>query len=295
MKRMRATARAHGAVTVVNAIATGKGAALGVRLATTATVELTPSKSPSVEVDLPEKGEDPTLAKRCVEKVLERVGRMEDGLAARVKTESDIPMSRGLKSSSAAANAICLAAFAALGESPGDEELLNTAVDAALDAGVTITGAYDDACASYYGGFVATDNTARKLMFREALSDAYAVILVVPPRKIRKHEAAKAPVGPLKPVIDEAWSKAVRGRWSEAMLLNSLAYGAAYDLSNRFVLEALEQGASSGGISGTGPAIALLAMVEDAERLRDLAQQRAPAGATVMMTELNDEKAEVLA
>ena len=294
MSAMRATARAHGAITVVNAIATGKGAALGVRLSTTATVEFRPSPSPSVEIELPEPGEDPALATQCIRRVLERVGRMDDGLAAHVRTASDIPMSRGLKSSSAAANAICMAAFAALGERPSDEELLHTAVDAALDAGVTITGAYDDACASYYGGFVATDNTARKLVFREELTGDYAVILVVPPRKIRKAEAAKAPVGPLKPVLEEAWSKAARGRWSEAMLLNSLAYGAAYDLGNRFVLEALEQGASAGGISGTGPAVALVAMAEDGDRLRDLARQRAPPGADVMMTELNDEKAAVV-
>ncbi len=61
-------------------------------------------------------------------------------------------MARGLKSSSAAANAIALATTAALERSLDDVTVVKLGVDGALDAKVTITGAFDDACASYFGG-----------------------------------------------------------------------------------------------------------------------------------------------
>lgn len=45
---MKAEATAHGAASIVNAIATGKGAAFGINLYTKAEVELTPG--PEIEV-----------------------------------------------------------------------------------------------------------------------------------------------------------------------------------------------------------------------------------------------------
>jgi len=39
-----------------------------------------------------------------------------------------------------------------------DIEILNVGVDASIETKVSLTGAYDDACACYYGGFVVTDN-----------------------------------------------------------------------------------------------------------------------------------------
>ena len=71
---------------------------------------------------------------------------------------------KGLKSSSAAANAVALASTAALGKHLDDLELVKLGVDAAFDAKVTVTGAFDDACASYFGGIVVTDNLNRKII-----------------------------------------------------------------------------------------------------------------------------------
>ena len=51
-----------------------------------------------------------------------------------------------------------LATIAALGKTLDDLELVKLGVDAAFDAKVTVTGAFDDACASYFGGAVITDN-----------------------------------------------------------------------------------------------------------------------------------------
>ena len=84
---------------------------------------------------------------------------LEKSFGAKIKTQSNIPIARGLKSSSVAANATALATTAALGKTLDDLEIIKLGVEAAFDAKVTVTGAFDDACASYFGGIVITDNS----------------------------------------------------------------------------------------------------------------------------------------
>ncbi|MBN1109844.1 MAG: hypothetical protein JXA45_03695, partial [Methanomassiliicoccales archaeon] len=92
---------ARGAVTVVNAIAAGKGCAVGVDLRTWAEVELFPGQG--VEASLEGLAGEPTeLVTDCVAAVLELFSVRRRAV---VRTRSQIPVSRGLKSSSAAANA----------------------------------------------------------------------------------------------------------------------------------------------------------------------------------------------
>ena len=98
---------------------------------------------------------------KTVARVLQRFS-LDNSFGAKIKTWSNIPIAKGLKSSSAAANAVALATTAALGKTLDDLEIVNLGVDAAFDAKVTVTGAFDDACASYFGGVVITDNLKRR-------------------------------------------------------------------------------------------------------------------------------------
>jgi shikimate kinase len=137
----RAEAISHGAATIINAIATGKGAAVGVDLWTKAAVELT-DEAGHVDVTIrSDSSENPALAQKTVGRVLNYFGYAEE-FGAKVETTSNIPVARGLKSSSAAANAIALATTAALERSLDDVTLVKLGVDGALDAKVTITGAF---------------------------------------------------------------------------------------------------------------------------------------------------------
>ncbi|HVM46323.1 MAG TPA: shikimate kinase, partial [Candidatus Thermoplasmatota archaeon] len=105
-----ARARASGAISVVNAIVTGHaGSSLAVALHTEARVTLL-EDVPEVEVLIggKEAGEEGMLARLVLKAVVARLGQPDWG--GRVETTSDIPASRGLKSSSAAANAVALAA-----------------------------------------------------------------------------------------------------------------------------------------------------------------------------------------
>ena len=69
---MRGSAEAisHGAATIVNAIATGKGAAVGVDLWTKASVTLTDEPGTVKVKILPDSSENPVLAQKTVEHVL---------------------------------------------------------------------------------------------------------------------------------------------------------------------------------------------------------------------------------
>ena len=49
--------------------------------------------------------------------------------------------------------------------------VLNTAVNSSLWAKVSITGAFDDACACYFGGIILSDNYYKKLIKREPINN----------------------------------------------------------------------------------------------------------------------------
>ncbi|MFD1634711.1 shikimate kinase, partial [Haloplanus ruber] len=107
---MYGEAAALGAGTILNALSTGMGSAFAIDAETTARVELDGSGSVSGEIaGAPDA--DTRLIRRAVERVVERFG---DGEGGHVRTESEVPMAAGLKSSSAAANATVLATLSAL-------------------------------------------------------------------------------------------------------------------------------------------------------------------------------------
>ncbi|MCJ7694617.1 MAG: shikimate kinase, partial [Anaerolineaceae bacterium] len=168
-------AQALGAGTIINAIATWKGAAFGIDLKTSAEVRL--NESDKVNGTIKEGG-DPELIERCVRLVFERFNQTG---GAEVMTTSEVPIASGLKSSSAAANATILATLDALGENMEPLDAARLGVQAALDAGVTITGAFDDAAASMLGGVVITDNMSNTLISRDKMESE--VIIYAPDKK----------------------------------------------------------------------------------------------------------------
>ena len=261
---MKGHGLSHGAATIVNAIATGKGAAFGVDLKTEAWVEL--NDSGKVEVSIEGfQGESDELARRCVLNTLDRF--QASGRGASVTTRSQIPISRGLKSSSAAANAIVLATVQALGEELDALDAIKIGTKSAIEAKVSITGAFDDACASLLGGIVLTDNAKHRLIRREGMPAGMKVLIHVPPFQIRKQKLPLQRIRSLSRLIEVAYAEALAGRYAEAMMLNSLCYSAALDLDTNVMMEALQKGALAAGLSGTGPATAILVDEEDAERL----------------------------
>jgi len=271
--------RAGGAATILNAVANWKGSAFGIGLMTYAQVEL--DHTGTIRGDVP--GLDTRLIETCVAMVLERLGY---SYGAVVRTKSDIPVASGLKSSSTAANATVLATLDALQEEMDPIEAAKIGVAAARKAGVTITGALDDALASMLGGVVVTDNREMQLMKREELDTP--VVILSPDRKLFSGETSVSRSRLISPVADVVYDLAMRGDYGRAMTINGLAYCAALGLSAEPVLLALQAGARGASLSGTGPSYAAII---DESRVEELEAAWRPLGGKVIRTYSNNKGA----
>ncbi len=253
MARLKGKGIAHGAISIVNAIASGKGGALGIKLKVEAEVEIFKGEEISVEI-LNAKNENLDLAKKSVERVFKALSI--SNLGAKVITKSEIPIAKGLKSSSAVSNAIILATCAALDKSFDDIDLIKLGVEASLESGVSITGAFDDACASYFGGFVLTDNYSRHIVKLEPSPNHLQVVIYVPEMKLYTKDVNKSNLEKLSPLVNEIFKLAEKGDYWKALTLNGLVYSAALGFSPQPIIDALMNGALAAGLSGKGPAIA---------------------------------------
>ncbi len=247
-------AYALGAGTIVNAIATWKGAAFAVDLKTFADVQLNKGKGKISGTIQGQPDADTGLIERTVELVLQYFDVQMQGS---VETRSDIPLASGLKSSSAAANATALATLDALGEEMKPLEIVKLGVEAALDVGVSITGAFDDACASFFGGIVVTDNKLKELEHRE--EKEMDVIIFVPDRKAFSSNTNVSRSRAIASWVDMAYSLALEGKYEEAMTLNGFLYCSALGFDTEPMMQALEAGIKGVTLSGTGPSYVALA------------------------------------
>jgi len=285
-----AEAVSHGAVTVVNAMATGKGAALGVKLWTRAKVTLTNQAGSFVGRNVTDPEEDTLLIETVARHVFQRF-KVDRRFGAIVETRSNIPVAVGLKSSSAASNAVALASLKALGKKATDVQIVKLGVEASLQAGVTLTGAYDDACACYFGGLVATDNKQRRIIKRFRPDGRLRVLIRVPHRKKYTSQVDPLPLKKIRSFVEITYQETLRGNYWNSLTLNGLVYSKAFGYDTRAVGEALSAGAVAAGLSGKGPAIA--AIVRASEVSGVLSAWRSFSG-RVIQTSFNFQKAKVL-
>jgi len=260
----RGEGRAGGAVSIVNAISTGLGSALGVDFETVAVVE--EAEGETVLVNRDQVGDD-SLVREVVRVVAERAGF--GGVGFRVLTDSDIPVGVGLKSSSSAAVAVGLAVLDALGASMGVEDFLAAVADASQGSGVSVTGAMDDAAACMLGGVVLTDNLGRRILRLDSVEGGLMVAVLVPEQRIYTRDFRRELLSPVKDLVMEAFRIAERGEYWRAMTLNGIVHAAAVGLSPQPIIDALRAGALGAGISGTGPAVAAVAPPGSVGRVRE--------------------------
>ncbi len=294
--------KASGAGTIINAIASYRGAAFSIDLWTHARVELGEDLrgiESRIEIRGKEiKGED-QLVKRCVELVTKRFcGTRMGGF---VETRSDIPMASGLKSSSAAANAVVIATLRALGMSIGNDnkdkitpmEAIRMGVRAAIDTGVSITGAFDDASASMLGGVTITENREMKLLKRFELKKK--ILLLIPARKSYTKDVDVNRMRVLSSFFDLAHELALDGKIEEAMTMNGFLVCAALRSSVEPMMSALRCGMKGVSLSGTGPSYA--AIISNEDKMKELEEawkeciDTVYEEADVIKTEINNKAA----
>jgi len=283
---------AYGAISIVNAIAAGRGATVGVRLRTDATVELydEPGKW---KLKMDGRGLDSKLAVETVASVLKSSGRSPLGYSASVETKSEIPVGVGLKSSSSSSAAIALATAAALGEKFTMRRIMLCSVQSSLKAGVSMTGAFDDVAGCLLGGLNCTDNRRNRIVKSRPLEKAFRVAIRVPRAPGKRRGTDHAAEKRLAKLADAAFALSLRGEVWRAMTLNGLIYSSLYGYDPVPALKALQLGALGAGLSGKGPAIAAVYDPSDAERLGDLVEEWGGDGSRVILTETNGNRGEV--
>lgn len=257
----RASAPAAG--TVLNALATGVGSAFAIDADTTATVDLDDTGTVSGAVEgAPDADTD--LIERCVELVVEEFG---DGQGGHVRTESDVPMAAGLKSSSAAANATVLATLDALDAVDAVDRIdaCRLGVRAAREVGVTVTGAFDDASASMLGGLTVTDNEADELLARDTVE--WDVLVWTPPEQAFSADADVERCRRVAPMADLAADLALDGDYGRAMTVNGLAFCAALGFPTDPLVAAMPM-VDGVSLSGTGPSFVAVGPKEPLESVR---------------------------
>ncbi len=190
-----------------------------------------------------------------------------------------------------AANAVALASVSALGEKLDDYAVINLGVDAAFDAKVTVTGAYDDACASYFGGVVVTDNLKRKILQRFTLPEGLTVLFHVPAAKAYTGNTDVDKLIVVKPLIKVAFEEAQKGNFWTALTLNGTVYSSAMGYDNSIAVEALSAGALAAGLCGKGPAVTAVVPDEKIDSVKTALQSHE---GEVLQAHLNSEKARVV-
>lgn len=249
---MKKRVRSPGSATIINAIATGFGSAFGIGLDIVCDAK-TIDNSIKCSNDV---GAGTALMELCIEKVFNHYGINKGEFGLDLSTKSSLPMASGLSSSSASSNAIVKVASSIISEEfdlkPLDDlEIINMAIDASLDAGVTITGSFDDATASYFGGVVVTDNRNREFIIKENM-DEYPVLVYMPNFYSKSGDSNPERMKLLAPLVETAFNFAKQKDYFKALNLNGLIYSATLGFDSTIAVDALEAGAIASGLSGTG-------------------------------------------
>jgi len=281
MAKVKATV--HGAISLVNAIANQKGATLGIALKVEAKVETSHGKGITVQ------SKNKNLSSRLINKTIEKVVSKKDLEQNKIiaTLDSEIPTGYGLKSSSAISSAVALACAKIFKPKFTDQQILLAGVDASIESKVSITGAYDDACSCYYGGFNVTDNAKRKRIHFEKGPTNLVVVIFIP--KNRKRGNLKN-LKVLSKVFENAWELARKTNYWEAMNINGLATASILNSDPKIITSLIEKGALGASVSGNGPAIVAITKKENETNIKKIFSA---LEGNVIVSKVSNKKAEV--
>lgn len=275
---IKVTSIVHGAISIVNAVATGYGSAMGISLSVK--VEIISKKGSGL---IFQKGGGSLMIKKIIYDVLQSKYINNNQLL--VNINSEVPSGMGLKSSSAVSNAVALACISLTNKEISDEFVLNSAIDASLYAKTTITGAYDDSTACYYGGFVTTDNYKRKIWKRENSPTDISAVIFLPNNK-KRGDVTRLKL--LSDIYLEAFQLAYSGQYWKAMTLNGVLTSSLLSNSYTITRMCLENGALAASISGNGPAIAAVVRESEVQKIKSVLSN---LDGRVIISRTNNQKA----
>ncbi|HEV2165581.1 MAG TPA: shikimate kinase [Thermoplasmata archaeon] len=254
---MNGIGSAWGAMSFVNAIPTGIGAAAAISLLVRAEVELTPPRGEVGVLQIPGPSDTPLVRTSLLEAL--RSIAPDEAFDVDLRLNSSIPPGRGLKSSSAVPVAILRAVASAAGTALTASEAASFSATVGRAAGVSATGAFDDAAASAMGGIVVADTTEHRLLRHDAPAPEWTAVLWVPRETHRPapewFEAFRERAGAGRGAADAARL----GRYLVALDRNTELVEEVMGYDYRPLrLELRRQGALAAGVSGLGPTLAAI-------------------------------------
>jgi len=244
---LKGEGRAKAAVSILNAMFNGYGGAAAIDLEVKAKVELNKKEGVRVICE-----EDPGLALEAFEAVREIT---DSRSGATIKIQSEVPAGVGLKTSSAVANAVILAASKAFGLNLSYEEILRLNILVSLRTGVSKTGALDDAAASLLGGFVITNNVTGEILKRGSLDERLRVAILIGRKRVYTKDINLERFRRFSKEAMLVLEKAMKGDIWCAMTLNGMLVSQAMEYDVSPLIAAARSGAIAVGVSGKGPAI----------------------------------------
>ena len=273
----------HGAVSLVNAIATGNGAAVGIDTFVKTTLEVKEGTGIYITSD------NKTISSRLINKVIQNSVPKKQLEKTRLELDfqSNIPTGYGLKSSSAISTAVSMACSKAFQRKFTDKKILKIGVESSIQTKVSLTGAYDDACACYYGGFNVTNNYKRNLVLRRPAPSNLQAIIFLP--KSRKRGNLKK-LKNFKPAFEKAWELAKNGDYWNASILNGIATSSILNSNPELIFKLIEKGAIGATISGNGPSI--MAITKKGHN-SNIKKEFSSLEGNIIISNINNKKAEV--
>ena len=275
--------KVFGAVSIVNAIATGKGSTLGID--TFVEITLTKKEGKGIHIT----SENKSISSRLINKLIENMipKKILDNTKLELDFKSNIPTGYGLKSSSAISSAVVLSCAKAFGKTMSDDEILKLGAKTSIQTKISITGAYDDACACHFGGFNVTDNSKMRLLHREiAPKDLQAIIFLPKSRKRGNLKKLKE----FKDAFEKSWQLAKNSDYWNAAILNGIATSSILNSEPNLIMKLMEKGALCATISGNGPSIMAITDRKNKSRVQ---KEFSGLDGKIMISNINNKKAYV--
>ena len=252
---------ANGGVSVLHAAGLGKGCSIGIDLSTEVSLVIG-----EAEVSPDEHGILDSVMGVWIESGYPR----PDDTGWRVSSE--VPIGQGLKSSAALACAAAMALNEASWTALSDFDIVDIAVAAQRRSGCTITGSMDDAWAAISPGWKLVDpiQSSRDSVLLEGDIDEGLTVLIAlrGPRSAKVQSDSFSNQGK---IFERAMASLSSGSVLSAMSVNGMAVAAATgdDEALRICNSVIARGAIAAGVSGSGPAIAIVCYEQGVEQLTD--------------------------
>ncbi len=246
----RVVSEANGGLSVISAFTGSTGAAMSIDLGMKCTIgEARGKKSENVIISM----------------LTERFGISRN---YSVRIESNIPSGYGLKSSSAYVLSIVSSFLRFEDINMDDVDVLRLSSELSKKAGISRTGALDDLCQSYYGGFCMTDNARNRILVRRRVPE-YPVLLSIRGKK-RLSSEVNMPANSGNSF--RALEKLVyAGYMFEPMVINGFLYGSIMGIDMDAVKKMVESSAMYSSQSGKGPAV--FGIFSERRRIDDAARK----------------------